>query len=333
MSLPSENVLLSVLLAARNEEANIERCLHALAQLDFPRENIEIIIGDDDSTDATASIISEFIFDKPSFRYKKIITRIDGLKGKANVLAQLAATAKGKYFLFCDADIAVPRSWVSTMLGGFQNGEGVVVGLTRMKNTTLLADMLSMEWLFTLSIVRFFSLFQIPVTGLGNNMAITRQAYEAVGGYEKIGFSIIEDYALFMAIVKKGFKFSQIYSDSILAISEPIPSFAALMVQRKRWMTGVMQSPWRVRLSLIAATLLVPVMIILSFWTPALPLAVILGNYLFITGTSIVSVIILKQKDLRKTVFLFWFYLLFISLAMLTVYYLPGKTTWKDRTY
>lgn len=41
------------------------------------------------------------------------------------------------------------------------------------------------------------------MTGLGNNMAVSREAYDAVGGYEQIGFSIVEDYALFIAIIRK----------------------------------------------------------------------------------------------------------------------------------
>ena len=97
-------VKVSILLAARNEEANIERCLKSLDALQFPKENLEICIGDDDSSDKTAEIIQAYIKEKPQFKYYKISQQTDGLKGKANVLAQLAHVTTGDFLFFCVPD-------------------------------------------------------------------------------------------------------------------------------------------------------------------------------------------------------------------------------------
>src|SRR5215217_6242939 len=235
MPSPDHAVRISILVAARNEEQNIERCLRSLDLLDFPKEQLEIIIGDDNSEDNTARIIQQFCTQKPGFRYMKITSRISGLKGKANVLAQLAHVARGHYFLYCDADIAVQPGWATEILSHFKPDSGVVVGVTRMKkHTHLLADLLSMEWLFALTVTRFFSHFKIPITGMGNNMAVSREAYFAIGGYEKIGFSIVEDYALFMAIARAGFDFQMAYKPEVVSISEPVNTFPELLRQRKR---------------------------------------------------------------------------------------------------
>ncbi|MEO6686830.1 MAG: glycosyltransferase [Dyadobacter sp.] len=326
-------VKVSILLAARNEEANIERCLKSLDALQFPKDNLEICIGDDDSSDLTAEIIQKFIKDKPHFRYFKITGQSLLLKGKTNVLAQLAHQAKGEYFFFCDADIAVPNNWLNEMLSYFQQNTGVVVGLTRMNKSTILADFLSLEWLFTLSIMRFFALFNIGITGLGNNMAVSKKAYKSVGGYEGIDFSIVEDYALFKAITENNYDFAQAYIPEVIALSEPVSSFKELMTQRKRWMQGIMQAPIVLRISLIICALLIPLIGIISVWDPARSIRMIISNYILITGISVISIIFLKQKDLWKAVFLFWFYMLGITILMLIVHFLPGKTVWKDRTY
>jgi len=333
MSNESNPVLVSILLAARNEEANIERCLRSLEALKFPKENIEICIGDDDSSDDTARIILDYIADKPYFKYHKVSDQILGLKGKANVLAQLADLTKGKYLFFCDADIAVPTDWIEKMLGHFDEDTGVVVGLTRMKKTGFLSDFLSLEWLFTLSLMRYFALLNIPVSGLGNNMAVTRKAYDAVGGYQGIGFSIVEDYALFMAIAKKKFGFVQAYTKDVIAISEPLLSFRELVIQRKRWMQGIMQSPLAIRLCLIFSALLIPGITLIAIWDPLRSIRMVVSNYFFITGIVLIAVLILRQWDLLKTVLLFWFYLIGISCLMLIVHLIPGKTLWKDRIY
>jgi cellulose synthase/poly-beta-1,6-N-acetylglucosamine synthase-like glycosyltransferase len=333
MRFSDNQVQVSILLAARNEQDNIERCLHSLNDLDFPMQNIEICIGDDDSTDDTAEIIQEFIRDKPRFKYYRISETLPGLKGKTNVLAQLAHHAEGQYFFFCDADIAVPSTWIKAMLSQFRKDTGVVIGLTRMKKSHLFADLLSLEWLFTLTIMRFFALFNIPVTGLGNNMVMTRAAYEKVGGYEKIGFSIVEDFAIFKAVIKMNFGFVQTYTAQVMAFSEPVLSLSELIVQRKRWMFGIMQAPIILRGLLIMSAFIVPIMGLISVWDPQRGIGMAISLYCFLTAVALTAIIMLKQKDLWKTVFLFAFYLLGSCALMLVIYLLPGKKIWKDRAY
>ncbi len=333
MSFSHQPVIVSILLAARDEEANIERCLLSLSALDYPVGQIEICIGDDDSTDATAQIVQNFIQNHPQFTYSRISVQLGELKGKANVLAQLARQAKGKYFLFCDADIAVQPGWATAMLQQFRSETGIVIGLTRMKESHLLADFLSLEWLFALTIMRICSLFKIPVTGLGNNMAITREAYEAVGGYEKLGFSVVEDYTLFMAIVEKGYGFIQAYTPKVVSLSEPINTFGELRIQRRRWIEGVMQSFWLTRLSIILSACVIPFLLILAIWWPYAAAQLLTGHYLVITGIATAAIVYLRQHDLWKTVFFFWFYLFGHTTVMLINYFRPGRLIWKGREY
>ncbi|GGB77315.1 glycosyltransferase [Dyadobacter sediminis] len=326
-------VQISVLVAARNEEKNIERCLRSLHELEFSKNKIEFIIGDDDSDDQTAEIIKRYIADKPHFIYRKITETLPGLKGKANVLEQLAHLAKGQYFFFCDADIAVQPTWITAMLLHFRKKTGVVVGVTRMKKSHFLADFISMEWLYVLSTIRLAAINKIPITGMGNNMAVTREAYFAIGGYASIGFSVVEDYTLFMAIVRKGYDFDVAFNRKILNFSEPVNTWSELLRQRKRWIHGVMQSFWATRLTVIVSACLVPALLILMFWNPDLSHKLLWIHYLAITGAAFTTISILKQKDLALIAVFFWFYMVSISVLMLIIYLLPGKTVWKGREY
>ena len=72
----------SVIVAARNEEENILRCLKFLDKLEYPEDKLQIILVDDRSTDKTENIIENFIINKPKFT--KIVTKkeIGRLKGK-----------------------------------------------------------------------------------------------------------------------------------------------------------------------------------------------------------------------------------------------------------
>ncbi|MDX5346710.1 MAG: glycosyltransferase, partial [Hymenobacteraceae bacterium] len=59
---------ISILIAARNEEANIQRCLEAIQRLHYPTHLIEVLIGDDASTDRTCQLVNDYISDKQHYK-------------------------------------------------------------------------------------------------------------------------------------------------------------------------------------------------------------------------------------------------------------------------
>ncbi|WP_373513560.1 glycosyltransferase [Persicitalea sp.] len=326
-------IKVSILVAARNEENNVVRCLEALDNLDFPKPEYEVLIGNDHSSDQTEEMILNFIGNKPNYNYHLIHHQTAGLKGKANVLAQLSHYAKGEYFFYCDADIAVAPTWLSEMLGLFNKNTGVVVGVTRMTRTGLFSAMQSLEWLFSLTAMRFFSRFEVPFTGMGNNMAVTSEAYRAVGGYEGIGFSIVEDFALFVAIIGQGYSFVQGFQPGIISLSQPTHTLSELLIQRKRWVKGAMQAPWQIKLSFFASAVFIPSLLILLFFAPLWSLCLALLHYFLVLLVGFIGLIILKQKDLLKYLPLFWFYFNLNNTLMLINYLRPTSTTWKGRVY
>jgi cellulose synthase/poly-beta-1,6-N-acetylglucosamine synthase-like glycosyltransferase len=327
----------SILLAARNEEHNILRCLNALILLDYPKDQLEILVGNDASTDATGMLIDQFItekqLDSSYIRVFSIIPSSIGLRGKTNVLAQLAREATGDYFFFCDADIAVPTTWIKGILSNFDEGVGSVIGVSRMRPLSLFADFQSIEWVSALHGMHLMSLFKIPSTGMGNNMAVSRAAYEATGGYEQVGFSIVEDYALYAAILDQGYNFRNAFHPDVLAVSEPVKRFDELIIQRKRWVQGAMQSRWLLRLIFLGTAILVPLLLLLALFCPQLALILGIGHYLFVTIGAAQALVKLKQTNLWLALPLFWFYFTTNTTLMLIIHYLPYKTVWKGRIY
>jgi cellulose synthase/poly-beta-1,6-N-acetylglucosamine synthase-like glycosyltransferase len=85
---------------------------------------------------------------------------------------------------------------------------------------------------------------KLPVSTMGNNMLVTRAAYEATGGYENMPFSVTEDVQLLKAAIKKGFRSCNIFHPGVLALSAPALTWRELLHQRKRWMQGIWHLPW-----------------------------------------------------------------------------------------
>lgn len=325
--------MVSILIAARNEEASILKCLHSLQGLTYPKDQLEIWIGDDDSTDATAQIVNRFIADKPHFHYHRITHNLGQARGKANVLAQLKHRAKGDYFLITDADARVPADWVQTMLAGCRPGVGIVSGVTVPQTTTMWAAFQAIDWIQALFFIQLLARQNIPVSAAGNNMLVTRQAYDSTGGYENLPFSISEDHQLFREVLRNGFGFTQLFAPGIAVETEAMPTFEDLMNQRKRWMNAAMQTPWYIRLLTLSPLFLLPVILVSFLRQPVTSLITWAGLLLMQAIFVLFCAHFLKARQLWKFAWIYPVYFHWATFATLIHYLLPAPALWKGRSY
>ncbi|HNP17854.1 MAG TPA: glycosyltransferase [Fulvivirga sp.] len=321
--------LVSILIAARNEEANISRCLQSLLNQDYPPEKIQIIVGDDGSTDRTYKKTKLLLREKSNCSIIQIEKPIAHLRGKANVLAQLAHEANGQYLFITDADIALPKAWITNMLCAVTENVGIVTGVTAVRGN----HWQNLEWTFALAMVKVLHNIGKPVTTMGNNMMVTKEAYDAIGGYESIPFSITEDLEIFKQVKKKGYDVVQLYEPGVLAYSQPIHSFGGLMHQRKRWMKGAVQLPFSIVALLIIQAMYLPLLVSLAWFNIELALAIL------ILKTAIQSVFIVlglkatKQRTPWLHLLFYEFYSWLITLSSSLFYLMPFKVKWKERKY
>lgn len=329
---PHKTVQVTVLLAARNEETNIIRCLENIeVAMKHTALSVEVLIGNDASTDQTGELVSHWIDNKPHFQLIHIQNNLLHLKAKANVLAQLAQQARGECFFITDADISVPPSWFDTLWQSYQNGQHIVTGLTLIKNESLNTSWQNIEWLLSLYVIYTLSERGIPVTAMGNNMLVSKKAYEAVGGYEGIPFSITEDFELFKQVVEKGFGFKNLYQKEILAWSEPCIGFHALLRQRKRWMHGAMKSSWLLKIPLLINSfqwLLWPVFFML--WpVPSLVAFGLKYSFQLLLLLRLHALLDLRPRFIA--ILTYEFYVTFVYALLMPYYFWPKPTLWKER--
>ncbi|MEZ4805753.1 MAG: glycosyltransferase [Bacteroidia bacterium] len=327
---------ISILVAARNEADNIIECLTALNNLEYDEGKIEILIGNDLSTDYTQMLVENFIEDKSNFKLINLTGKEHPkTKGKARVLATLADQAKGDVYLITDADIQVPKLWAKGMVGMLMNENGSICGGT----TNIIAGsnfekFQQVDWLYFMGIIHTFSSFGKPLTVVGNNMGITREAYEKTGGYGEIPFSITEDYALFKQVQLQGGKVVQKLNMETMVYSKPLDTIKSVLKQRKRWLTGGWDLPIYYHIMIF----------IFGAWYFALP---ILFFYNFKLALLILIVkdclqlfqLLQINKHLNLKVehpfaVLFYELYLFLMIPLTSIYFLlPTKNTWKGRKY
>jgi len=237
---PSYNPPVSVIVAARNEEKNLPPLLNSLAALDYPAHLLEIIIIDDRSTDGTRALIEKFKEAHPQAHLVASTPGTGKLVGKANALDQGIGASHGEILLFTDADCEVPKGWVRETVKYYADDlVGIVAGFTHLRGTRWFEKMQTLDWFSLFSVAAATAKMGFPVTAVGNNLSVRRKAYDTVGGYAGIPFSVTEDYALVHAIATStGYSVRFPMDPGQLVVTAPCADWRELYNQKKRWFTG-----------------------------------------------------------------------------------------------
>jgi cellulose synthase/poly-beta-1,6-N-acetylglucosamine synthase-like glycosyltransferase len=104
----------SIVIAAHNEEQVIGRRIENLLALDYPPERLQILIGSDGSTDRTSEIVK--VYRRPRIAFHDFALQ----RGKAQVLNDLVALARGKFVVFTDANTFFEPSAIKELIRGFR---------------------------------------------------------------------------------------------------------------------------------------------------------------------------------------------------------------------
>lgn len=338
MPAPAAWPAVAILLPVRNEQDYLPGCLQSLLALDYPRQKIHILIGNDASTDNTLQIALQWAQQHKQIKVFTISKALGLARAKANVLAQLVhhCPQEVAYFFMTDADIRPHPGWIRRLLQGMHTGVGIVNGTTAVAGNTRWARWQQTEWAVALGLAKAYT--YLPglgrtLTAIGNNMLISREAYSATGGYENIPFSITEDYELMRHVNQCGYKALQLMDRESSAYTEPVPTFKALLHQRKRWATGALRLPPLMILLLLLQALFFPAVAVILWLKPLAGLGLLLlklaVQYLLVK--RVLSRLGIAQQPLSGV--FYEFYNLVINVSLLVFYVLPLKISWKGRNY
>ena len=236
----------TVIVAARNEENNILACLQSLDKVQYPDDKLQIIIVDDHSTDSTGSIIDNFIADKNKFQKLSISNEEGKLRGKPGAVDLAIKKASGEIILTTDADCEVKPDWVKTIASYYKDDIGIVNGFTTQSGKNIFSGMQAIDFIYLLTVAAGTINIGKPISCIGNNMSFRKKAYDEVGGYENIPFSVTEDFRLLMEIHKLN-KYKIIFplEKDALVTSKACENYSELSHQKKRWAVGGLDAPFR----------------------------------------------------------------------------------------
>jgi chlorobactene glucosyltransferase len=192
---------LSIVVPARNEERQIERCVRSLLATRLP--SYEVIVVDDQSNDSTRSILERIAAAAPRLTVVEGAPLPDGWVGKPWALAQGARIARGAWLLFTDADTEhAPLGAASAVQWAIDGGYDVV-SLLPDQETIGVAERVFLPTILYVILLGIGPLEDIndprkPEVALFNGQYIlaSRRAYEGIGGHEAVRGEVAEDLEL-----------------------------------------------------------------------------------------------------------------------------------------
>ncbi|MCP5105585.1 MAG: glycosyltransferase [bacterium] len=199
--------LMSVIITACNEAESIEKAVKSRLKDDYPE--LEILLIDDRSTDATPEIVDKLAAADPRVRAIHITELPEGWLGKVNALHRGVQEANGEWFLFSDADVFVKpgtlkqlMAWCETkridhaaVIPGFHSGGFFVDAAVSVFLRVLIAVGRA---------YKFEDKKSNTAGGAGAFNLVKRSAFEKTKGFPWLKLEIIDDVTLAQMLKTSG---------------------------------------------------------------------------------------------------------------------------------
>ena len=327
----------SVVVSIRNESHNISQLINSLRSQVYPIENLEFILINDHSTDATLSIL-----ENSDLENLKVIDMPVGIFGKKNAINFAIPNAKGDIILLSDADCLFDSYWITTMVGYFRNDSVKLVSGPVVINE-------KKGFFQKIQSLEFISLIASGAGAIGSNdaifcnganMAYKKDVFLELNDYEH-ETSVSGDDVFLLHRVKREYPKSIVFAkhESAIVTTNSIDSLKSFLNQRIRWTsksseykdTSTIYTSFLVMFTNLSLLTLFFTLLFSNnyiFYFTFFYLIKFLTDYLFLSP----ALDFFKRHDLKKWIFVFeLFYSFYVILIIILSF--NRKFEWKGRIH
>lgn len=198
----------SVIVPARNEEANIADCVRSLLA---QGQDVEIIIAEDGSEDATAEIVRQLAAAYPQVKLLSVPAVPEGWFGKPHALAVGAEQARGRWLLFTDADTRHAPGRLDEVIERAESEGLDLVSFSPSQQTRTWWEKAVIPQVYR-ELARLYPYERVndPADPLaaanGQYLLIRRDSYAALGGHAAIRNAVLDDVELARRAKRAGYR-------------------------------------------------------------------------------------------------------------------------------
>jgi chlorobactene glucosyltransferase len=201
----------AVIVPARDEAANIGRCLQSLLQQSYPRARLRIVVVDDHSTDATLAIATSLAERHPQLRVLRSPPLPPRWVGKAHAcwIGAQAVGADAPWLCFIDADVWGEPDLMASAVAAVTAERFDLLSLAPRQQLQSFAERLTMPCgLYLLAFYQDLHVVQArdgpEATATGRFILVRRSFYDAIGGHAAVHGAISEDLMLARLLKRAG---------------------------------------------------------------------------------------------------------------------------------
>lgn len=211
----------SIVIPARNEEANLERCLRSLVVQEGV--SFEIVVVDDGSTDRTRAIAESFtrVRNCPFIGLNQWLSDVrvleapqplpEGWSGKVNAMAAVEQVANGEWLLFTDADTEHLEGSLQTAVSEASNKRLDMLSYSPEQILAGVRQRLVMPLVFAELAMRYSPRRvndpDLPdAAANGQYLLVRASAHQQIGGFASAATELLEDVSLARRYKAAGYK-------------------------------------------------------------------------------------------------------------------------------
>ena len=307
---------LSIIIPARNEEDNIGACIQSILNQSYSKNLYEIIVVNDHSTDATASIVKTF--NEPNIKCVDLINFIGNETNsfKKKGIEVGIAQANGELIITTDADCVAPPNWLQTIAAFYEEKKPDLIVMPVSIFPSPSGVGLGVRFIEIFQALDFMTLQGITGSAVhkkihsmcnGANLAYTKKAFNTVNGFAGINNIASGDDMMLMHKIysenKKGIVYLK--SAAVIVQTKPVKTITEFINQRIRWAS---------KADKYEDKRMLPVLIVVYFFNVLLlilPIIAILSNFKFLIFNFQFSTV------------QFWFWLLLFKVVIEIIFLIP----------
>lgn len=324
--------LVSVLIPARNEQDNIDRCIRSILSQTY--SNIEILVYDDSSSDKTNSIVTRISGEDKRVKIINGKSLPDGWRGKNFACWNLSKDAVGSYFLFIDADVILEKESVSSALYEIQKKNADMLSVFPKQIILSIGEKAVvpfMNWLLLSFLpVKLVSSPKYKSFAGANGQFILwkKDTYEKSGGHSAVKNEIVEDIETARYLKKSGYKILLLMSNDLVScrmysgFREAISGFSKNIFPA----SGIPSGLFILNILFIVISNLLPLILMFYYGYYIGLLILIILQRIIVSGIS-------SQNIFVNIIFYPMQMLMLLYISFRSVYQTnTGKSVWKGRT-
>ena len=204
-----DSPIVSVVVPARNEAHNIERCIRSVLASDYPR--LEVIAVDDHSTDATGAILRGIAREDARLRVVVPPPLPDGWFGKQWACSTGAAACSGDVIAFFDADTWQSADLIPRCVNAMRERDADLLTVGGSQELGSFWEKVLQPQVFTMILLQFGGTEAVNDSrhatrkiANGQCIFVRRGPYEALGGHGAVRDKVAEDLALAQLYFRQG---------------------------------------------------------------------------------------------------------------------------------